>query len=398
MTLKILFVNLNLAWKGGGTFYRALGFAERLVAKGHEVTLMSTSPENRWQFSESEHNGVRIVETPSVLFGKLRSGWDPYETWRRMSWISDHQFDLVHGFESRPNVIYPTLFTQRRHNATVCLDWCDWFGRGGAIEERSKMIQLVLAPFENYFEENFRARADGTTTINSQLRDRAVGLGIKPADIMWLPNGAETDKIQPLDKIESRKKLGMDLERPIIGHLGHVWDSDERLMKDSFDALKKEIPSVQLLLFGNSKTSLFDGDIQTGHAIKAGFIPPEQLSIYLSAADLHWIIQQDTVTNRGRWSMKLNDYMSSGRPIVFTGIGDSKRLFTEEYPIGKLALPEANSIAQTTADLLRDPIQREIFGNNGRHQIETTFAWEIVTDRLEAFYLETIAKKRRRDA
>ena len=91
--------------------------------------------------------------------------------------------------------------------------------------------------------------------------------------------------------------------------------------------------------------------------------------------------------------MKLNDYMSSGRPIVFTGIGDSKRLFTEDLPIGKLAQPEPKSIAKTTAELLRDPLQREILGNNGRQQIDQTFAWEIVTDRLEQFYFDIIEKK-----
>ena len=147
--LRILFLSSNMPWRGGGTFYRAYGFARHLVKRGHEVTLMVTSLDSRKQFIDEIHEGVRVVQSPGWLTGKMRSGWDLYEVRRCRQWLNGRTFDLIHGFESRPVVIYPALYAQEQNQAALILDWCDWLGKGGFIEEQPAYIRLPLRPIEN---------------------------------------------------------------------------------------------------------------------------------------------------------------------------------------------------------------------------------------------------------
>jgi hypothetical protein len=181
--MRILYLSFNMPWRGGGTFYRVMGFARHLAGRGHQVTVLATSPGERRRFEERQVEGVRLALAPALPGGRLRTGWDPYEVAQRVRWLSGESFDLIHGFESRPVVLYPALAARERFDAPLVLDWCDWFGRGGAVEERGPLTRAILRPVETYFEEHYRTRADGTTVINIPLRDRAVRLGVAPETI-----------------------------------------------------------------------------------------------------------------------------------------------------------------------------------------------------------------------
>ena len=95
--MRILIIILNQV--GKGTWQRTSYFGLHLVKRGHQVTLMAMSPNARWRLCERDMNGVRLVETPDLLTGSLRSGWDLYDTLRRTLWLRRHSFDIVHAVE-----------------------------------------------------------------------------------------------------------------------------------------------------------------------------------------------------------------------------------------------------------------------------------------------------------
>ena len=107
----------------------------------------------------SEHvQGVEVVEAPDLLTGRARTGWDPWNTWRRALGLRTRSFDLVHAFDSRPVVIYPALLLQRWTGAALFMDWADWWGRGGWIHDRSGwFVRTFFGPFETWQEEAFRS-------------------------------------------------------------------------------------------------------------------------------------------------------------------------------------------------------------------------------------------------
>lgn len=385
--LNILFLTSNLAWNGG-TFFRALEFAKRLVARGHEVTLLATSPTRRLQTLSEPNDGVEIVSFPAIPKGKLRSGWDPYEVWQRNRWLNERSYHIIHAFESRPVVIYPALHSQRKNQAKLLFDWCDWLGKGGFVEEHPPLIRFMLRPIETYYEEHFRARAVATTVINQTLRERAITLGIAPDTIHWLPNVANLEIIKPLDKLAARQAVSLDADAFYIGYLGHALAADAAMMAEAFAKFREMVPNCCLLLIGDYRQRILSHFENRNGVINIDFVQNEQLNQYLASCDLLWLPQKDTLTNRGRWPMKVTDYLASGRPFISTAIGDLKMLFTDDRPVGLEAQDSAEDFARQTYRLFKDESLREALGRNGRFWAETTFNGEQIVANLETLYYQ----------
>ncbi len=383
---RILFISLNMPWQGGGTFYRAFGLAKQLVSRGHTVTLLTTDTTNKLCWTVQMEQGVTLALAPSLVTGSLRSGYDMMEALRRIWWLRGRSYDLVHGFESRPTVIYPALYAARQSAAPLILDWCDWFGRGGSVEERGAIMRTFLRPIETHFEENYRTRAQGTTVINTLLAERARGLEVRSEQMLHLPNGIELEKFRPMPTKTARQHLNLPDSAPLIAHVGQAFPRDAKLMGDAFRTLHKQMPEAKLLLIGNHKTDIaahFD-DLRTS-IIETGFVSDEQLTAYLSASDIAWLPLSDTLSNRGRWPLKINAYLASGRAIVSTNVGEWTQLFEGDRPIGALSAATASDLAQKSLNLLNDSAARHAYGSNALWHAQA-YAWERVTDRLERFY------------
>jgi hypothetical protein len=143
-------------------------------------------------------NGIQIIEVPNLFKGSIRAGWDIRNLISRIKAIKPFQFDLVHGFESRPTVIYPALILKKK-GIPLFLDWADWFGSGGSIEQRPNFLfRNLFRPIENYYETNFRKTPLGTSVICKSLAKRAIELGVYENDICLLPNGFNVLDWEPI--------------------------------------------------------------------------------------------------------------------------------------------------------------------------------------------------------
>lgn len=375
---------------GTGTYWRALHFAFSLAERGHSVTLLATSNDLRLRFRVRWENGVQIVESSDLLWGSLRSGWDPWSTLARICWLRGQEYDLVHAFEARPVAIFPALYLQRRRGVKLVLDWCDWFGRGGSVEERpNPLVRTILRPVETFFEEAFRPWADGTTVINTVLRQKAIELGISPQTILLLRNGSDVETLRPHPQAQARKRAGLPAQVPIIGYIGAIFHRDAELMARTFDLIHAANPDVHLLLVGYCNVAVERLVDSPQAVLRTGRVRYDEIAHYLSACDVCWLPLSDSGANRGRWPLKLNDYMAVGCPVVATAVGDVTA-FLEQHPIGLLSRDEPQDMADKVLDLLRDPQRREAMGRQARHLAETAFTWRHLTDQLESFYHKTL--------
>ncbi len=372
---------------GKGTYWRALQLARGLAGGGHTVTVMSTARRRQRGVTTAAdaQPGVTLVETPDWLGGPLRAGWDPLNVLARLRWGRDRRFDLVHAFESRPAVIYPALAWQRR-GAKLVMDWCDWFGRGGSVEERpNPALRTMLRPAETYFEEHFRTRAAGTTVINSTLRQKAIDLGVRPESIFFLPNGSEVDVFQPQDRDEARRRLGWPLDWAVVGYVGAIFQRDARLMAQAFETLRQREPRARLLLAGYCNIAVEKLVAAPETVIRTGQLDLAEINRYLAACDVCWLPLADSGANRGRFPLKVNDYMAVGKPVVATAVGDVADLIVRGE-FGLICRPEPNDLADKVSELLREPDRAAALGRNGRTLAEREFRWEQIADRLAEFY------------
>ena len=356
--MKILMTCFNIV--GRGTYLRALKLATSLQQQGHQLTILATNSSGS-KVMETWVDGVLVVTAPGLLQGSLRSGWDVYDILRRIFWLRGHNFDIVHAFESRPTAIYPALYMQKKGTA-LFTDWCDWFGRGGSVEERpNPVIRAVLRPVETFYEEHFRPYALGTTVICSTLYARAVQLGISPRTVLQIPNGLDVTSIKPMNRMAARRALGLADADFMIGYVGASFKRDLELMLSAFDQIVQQIPTAKLVHIGRTNYDAPPG----GRVVSTGSISETQLNLYLAACNVCWLPLSDTNANRGRFPLKLSNYLAAGRPVVATSVGDLRPFF-HQHMVGLLANPDPNDLTTQIVRLFRDPDLAEGYGRNAR--------------------------------
>jgi glycosyltransferase involved in cell wall biosynthesis len=395
-SLNILMITHHRRYR---TASRSHIIARHLVERGHKVTLMVTADERKFGTVESQWDGVRIIEAPDLLWGKLRSGWDPWALLNRNAYLRKEKpdYDLVHCFETRPTTIHPALFYAKKHNLPLLSDWNDWFGRGGIIKVlRPRWYQILFSGFETFYEENYHPLCDGTTTISTALERRAEGLGISPDRLCYLPGGTIPEAHVSRPKDECRSRFGLPLDIPMLGFASADSHLDMDLVLASLAIVAQAFPAVKLILTGHVHPSVLK--LAAAHGVKAnilqtGYVPREDLPWWLGCADVFLLPFPETVYNVGRWPNKVGLYMSLERPVVTNPFGDIKGLI-EKYQVGLAADVTAEDFASKIIFLLENPEIACQLGRNGRKAAETVYNWKSLVCGLEDFYQRILSMDR----
>lgn len=384
--LRILFVVHNPTRKGGA-YYRGLNLGSPLARRGHDVTLMSIHPSARMRLVERELDGVKLAESPDLLWGAGRTGWDPWNTLRRILWIRRRPFDVIHTVDTRPAVSLPAMMGRKASGAVWVADWTDWWGRGGATSERDGwLVRSLFGPLEQWFEEKPRPHADGTVVISHALGHRAEALGIDGRHILYLPPGADPAAIRNTSTGVAREKCGLDSRGRLIGYLGNIYQRDADLLFETLRRLKAT--DARLVMVGDPACRV--PDAVKDRVTITGRLPFEKMLDYLSACDVLALPLSDTIANRGRWPSKVNEYVAVGRPTIACDVGDVAGLLRDN-DIGLLVRPDAVEFAARIDELLADPARAQAMGDRAREVARTTYSQDAIADKLENFYRMTIA-------
>jgi glycosyltransferase involved in cell wall biosynthesis len=343
--MNILYLNHNVIWKS--TFHRCFLFARELVLRGHAVTILTNSRNDKFMFKQYVEEGVNIVETPDVFWSILRTGWDPLNVIRRCVYLWDKHFDIVHAFDTRPTVILPALFyTKFIYKVPLIIDWSDWWGRGGVNSNRSyKFFNKFFAPIETFFEEYFRHFAKVSTVCSALLKRRLQHLGIPENSITIIPNGIDTRSIYPVGKLHARKYLHISSKARICIFSGYVL-YDLPILLNAFTMVVQKNSNSLLLLLGDYQGYIFGKNVINNPNIRiVENVRREQLRYYLSAADVAILPLADTIANRARFPMKFGDYVAAKIPIITSDVGEVGE-YCKKYHLGIFTNNTSDAIAQ----------------------------------------------------
>jgi glycosyltransferase involved in cell wall biosynthesis len=376
---------------------RALPWARALAARGHAIDVMCHADRERWKTVYEQESGLRIIHNPDMLVGALRQGWDPVCALRRAALLfrEKRAYHIIHCLDTRPAVVLPSLAYAHATRTLIVSDWVDWWGRGGLItEKRPLWYRVLFGRFETFFEEHFRRRLDGLTTISSALLERGVTLGVPRERCLRLPGGADlsaTFSTIP-SKEDSLKALNIPAGASVVCFSGLDVLIDLPLALCAFERVAAARPGTVLLLVGPAPGLMHKlaSNRSRGRIICTGPVPYAELPKYLAAADVFLMPYANKISNVGRWPNKVGDYMCIGRPTVSNPIGEVKRLF-EEFGIGTLAAETADSMANAVLALLDNPERARILGQQARATAVNVFAWERLIEDLERWYYRILS-------
>ena len=382
-------MNHNVAWSG--TFFRAFPLARELVARGHKVTVVTTSPTARIARRRRLRDGVDVIETPDLFWGRGRTGWDPWNTLHRSLGLRHSDFDAVHAFDCRPAVILPALFLAARGDLPLFLDWADWWGRGGAIAERpGSLINSLVGSVETWFEEAFRTQATGTTVISRALEGRAVQLGVPGDSVFRFPNGCPHETVRPRDRQSARAALGIDAEDDLVVHVGLIYPRDLELLFGAMQVVLRERPNARLVLLGNPHAPIPQDRLPANALMTPGFVDVEPLQDWMGVADCCVLPLSDTICNRGRWPGKLSDYLCSGRPVVMPNVGDAAE-WISTHGAGWTSAPDSASLGDALLEALESKPRAGEAGERARLLAEGPLSWSTVAEGVDAFYSRSLS-------
>jgi glycosyltransferase involved in cell wall biosynthesis len=396
--MRLLLIVHHRKWRAA---YRSRKIAGQLARRGHQVTLMVVADTARWRVRDVvEADGVRVVESPDLTWGRLRSGWDPVCALRRTVWLwrDGQSYDIIHLFETRPATILPGLLTHWRLRTPMVIDWIDWWGRGGSITiNRPFWYRVLFAWVETFFEERFRRYADGTTIISKGLRPRAISLGVNPNSILHIRNGADLTLITPRPKQECRQYLGLPADAFIIGYSAQDTFFDLNPVFHGVRQLIDEGANVMMLMTGYAPphvSKMLDHFGLTQRVRLLGYLSWEDYSRFLPSCDAFACPFPPTVYNLGRWPGKFGEYCAAGRPIVFNPYGELADFANEDQAPGIPCAFDATEFAAAFRKLHDSAELREELGTKARSLAEANFDWHRLVDRLDCFYAETITRAR----
>ncbi|NEQ54936.1 MAG: glycosyltransferase family 4 protein [Leptolyngbya sp. SIO3F4] len=385
--------------------------AEGLVAKGHEVrvvTAMPNYPQRRIYpdyrdqlYCEEERNGVKIQRcyvaihpNPGVMTRILLDG----------------SFSLLSFFHAlrgwRPDVILstspslpaciPVALLKLIYGCPTVLSLQDILPEA-AVRTGLIRNKAAIRIFE-VLEKFAYASATHIAVITDNFSRNLVSKGVRLSKIKRISNWVDTTFVRPLPKHDNqfRKKHGLS-DKFIVLYSGNIARTQGvRTIIHAADALS-DIPDIEFVIVGEER-QLGDLDnlrheLGVENVTLLPFAPREELPTMLAAADVSLIMQKASVVGFNMPS-KTMVLMASGRPIVASVPSNGAAADAVRDSMGGLVVePEKpNTLARAILKVYNDPISLEQFGKNGRGYAIANYSFEQSLESYESLLTSLVNK------
>jgi glycosyltransferase involved in cell wall biosynthesis len=337
-----------------------------------------------------EDAGTRIVSAGVTVFHTNRTRLPGpaavlEQAWLLLSAAQSVQPDVLHLFKPKGYGGLAVLAAQLvQPDLPLVLDSDDWEGWGGWNDLLPYPIwaKWLFA----WQERDLPRRAAAMTVVSRTLEQQALGFGVAPDRIFYLPNG--TERIPPT---KNSQRVG-DSEHPTLLLYTRFWEFEVAFLVALLTAIAHVRPDVRVLVIGRGERGEQDEFLrgmqqagQIGMVDYRGWVEPEQIPGLVAQADIAIAPMDNTLINRARGLAKLLELMAAGLPIVASRVGQATE-YLEHGHSGILVAPgDPDAFARATIALLNDPAMQAQLAANVR-QRAAQFEWDRLAMVAEAAY------------
>ena len=401
--MRVVFV-CGFAWEPKGTVSaRAFPLAAELVKRGCEVTLLLTPYDNPGESGQKrELHGVRIVNVEVGKGPSLRH--IPFNVKRLCAAIRENSPDIVHIFKPKGYAGAACTWLLMSGFRSVVLDCDDWEGWGGWNDVKN--YPWIVKEFIDRQEKWLMRRAPVVTTASRTLEHRAVKLRESQNGVFYVPNcGGSADNVAAQEKAlsmtgeQAKKSFGLP-EAPVIFYSGHFEVRNEIMFFCRTAALAAQRFGATIVIVGDGPESPHMKEFfahQEG--VRVHFFPRlayDQFVTLIAASDIAAFPYPDGPIHQAKCSARIIDYMSMGKAIVSTAVGENNYYICNGES-GILTPPgEETRFAGELERLLEDSEFRAHLGRKARQRVKERYFWsgEPVETCLKAYQQLTDATLR----
>lgn len=358
----------------GGVETHVENIAVRLAARGHDVSVFCRSrlraPEN-FPGANGSYRGVHLLYRGSVNTKHFDAASHSFVSALEAS--CRHRFDVVHLHGIGPAAFAPVagLFGRKVVSTFHALDWrqVKWGARAKSILRRGEAVGAK--------------RSDGVIAVSRLMQAHIQSM--HGVEAVYIPNGASLPASTVSPDPLARWSLVPGEYLLTVGRI--IADRDVETLLRAFATLRDRHPRLRLVVVGSEtprtqyadalermagERVIFTGDV-FGEALEALYA---HCRLYVLASRVEGL------------PITVCEAMAHGRALVLSDIpenaevgGDAARFF---------ACGDDKALAATIESLLADDAGRRTLGTLARARAETDYNWEIIADRVEAFYYRVL--------
>ena len=391
--------------------FKGLAFARELMARGHEVAVLTGFPNypagrlypgyrvRAWQRESME--GVTVVRVPlypSHDASLLRRAWN-YVSFALSATLLGpfllRRPDVIYAYHPPGTVGLPALALKRWFGSPLVYDvqdlWPDTIPATGMITS-SRLVRLL-----DIFCRYVYRRADRVVVLSEGFRRTLIKRGVAADRVSVIYNWApEHTAWQAADQLDRDKFTVV-----FAGNIGLAQGLDAVL--DAAALCTKRAPEVQFKLVGSGvelpKLKARASRMGLANLEFVDWQPPATVEAILRKADALLVHLKDDPLFAITIPSKTQAYLAAGRPMVMAVRGDAADLVMRSGA-GVLAEPDnPESIVAAILHLKQMPREdRERMGSSGRHFYQRELAIDRAVEKFDVLFRDAVTQAKTRES
>jgi glycosyltransferase involved in cell wall biosynthesis len=233
-------------------------------------------------------------------------------------------------------------------------------------------------------------RVDQIMTVSQAIRAAAESHGRPRRPIAVVPNGADTAVFHPRDAAETRARLGLPADEPIVTYVGKLVErKGVDTLVEAMGLLARRPAGAPLLVaagIGEMRASLEARAAQLGLGERVRFVGKvahDDVALWMAAGDVFVLPS----LSEGLPTV-VCEAMACARPVVATAVDGTPEI-VRDGETGFLVPPrEPQALADALARVLDDPPLAARFREAALEIALETYTWEANARRCERLYAE----------
>ncbi len=190
------------------------------------------------------------------------------------------------------------------------------------ITLRGKIYPCLEVPSQRRQCAEALIGAAAVISVSSPMADEAHKLGVPHERLFVIPNGVDTQRFTSRDKIDTRKQLGLLLDKPLVAAIAHL--KPTKGQGELVRAMQQLDKDVHLVLIGGEAVRGYSRELEQlcvswgirQRVIFAGCQPYDKIPLYFSAADVSVL-----ASYREGCPNVVLESLACGTPVVATRVG-----------------------------------------------------------------------------